>query len=64
MTGAIPSTADGPNRSWHLGAGLEGRGVIVTGAATAKYSATSRALWESVSSDMSRRRRKSNNTRW
>ena len=36
MTGATPSTADSPNRSGrsHLGAGLEGRGVIVTGAAS------------------------------
>ncbi|MDE0368756.1 MAG: SDR family NAD(P)-dependent oxidoreductase [bacterium] len=34
---ANPSTADGPDLSggsWHLGAGLEGRGVIVTGAAS------------------------------
>ncbi len=33
---ATPSTAGGPDlpdRSWHLGAGLEGRAVIVTGAA-------------------------------
>ena len=32
-----PSTGDGPDLSggaWHLGAGLEGRGVIVTGAAS------------------------------
>lgn len=33
MTGAISAT-DGTNRSWHLGTGLEGRGGIVTGAAS------------------------------
>ena len=47
MTGTTPSTADGPNRlgrSWHLGAGLEGRGVIVTGAASGIGRATAIAM--------------------
>ena len=34
MTGATTSASDRRDHSWHLGAGLEGRGVIVTGAAS------------------------------